>query len=617
MEKTKQFEIIDEQFIKENSVSALATKPNQTATYGTGNLTATELKAHFDSLVKKVIGLYNTLANALNGENAAEYITLKETEGGSLRGLLTKIIDKDGNLILEDRDKKTISEIITVIEDSIADMLDLTKEEAQTMKGPLETPRIKTNVIEGVVKFLNSIVVNELRSNNLSIKDEDGINTLLSVSKANAKGLLDVAALKTDAIAPSTNGGEVAIRGKSARVTGDLDVDGNSTLGRTAKVVNAGGTQTVTIDGEKGEVTAKRVITDYTSVDVASTDKLYAKQICSSGAGDRLIKIFHDLLGELPTKVDLYGSLVVSDNVDVGGNLNVKGKTINQIQESIIVSDNIIVTNSSGAGFSVSGIVMRTSLPDENAPNNPSEAYGILYSPRDEAVMIGKGTLTEIPNVSTGAVTYEFNFTPGEALPLAARDGFDELTDSNVPVWDKTKNAFLPSKIKFLTTDSGTTVLGGKVAIPSEEGGSVPVMDETIEYGVMFGENLKALHDSSVNPIKHVNLMGVGLKQTADDQIVRGKYNSPNTKLFYMLGNGQSSSKGSNAVSVTWEGTMYVANEVYVCGDKSRGEDGHGADPDGTGDYAPKRLATEAYVDEQLDGIADILDKINNGGSAE
>jgi cytoskeletal protein CcmA (bactofilin family) len=143
--------------------------------------------------------------------------------------------------------------------------------------------------------------------------------------------------------------------------------------------------------------------------------------------------------------LNVTGNLGVVGNLDVGGNLNLKGKPIAQNMETLLVKDNIIVTNSSGAGFSLSGIVMRTSRPDENNPSAPIEAYGILYSPDDTAVMIGRGTLTEISNVTTGAVTYEFEFAEDEALPLAARSEFNNIKDGYIPVWDAEKNAFVPS----------------------------------------------------------------------------------------------------------------------------------------------------------------------------
>jgi hypothetical protein len=149
-----------------------------------------------------------------------------------------------------------------------------------------------------------------------------------------------------------------------------------------------------------------------------------------------------------PTAVDtvkVEGNLDVTGNLDVGGNLNLKGKPIAQNMETLLVKDNIIVTNSSGAGFSFSGIVMRTSPLDPNNPNSPTQAYGILYSPITKAVMIGEGKLEEITDATTGAVTYEFDYYVGKSHPLAARSGFNNIKDGYIPVWDADLYAFVPS----------------------------------------------------------------------------------------------------------------------------------------------------------------------------
>ena len=255
MEKPTKFDTISEQFIKENSVSALATKPNQTATYGTGNLTATELKAHFDSLVKKVIGLYNTLAKALNGENgedAAEYITLKETEGGSLRGLLSKIIDENGNLKLGN---ETISAIIGGIKDSIGEIeadasginvkinektnslgailgeliknsLDLSKEGAQTMKGPLVTGVIKALGKTGSVQFTdtNGNASMWVGATGAVANKSTAVNTAIRVQNAIVDALAEI--LQLEVKENASVGGTLGVGGKLSAL-GDLDVGGN------------------------------------------------------------------------------------------------------------------------------------------------------------------------------------------------------------------------------------------------------------------------------------------------------------------------------------------------------------------------------------------------------
>jgi cytoskeletal protein CcmA (bactofilin family) len=219
--------------------------------------------------------------------------------------------------------------------------------------------------------------------------------------------------------------------GGNLGVEGNLDVGGYSNLGLTAKVVNADGDATITLDGATG------------GIDVKGDVK--AKSITLPAAGKEAIEIVNN--GEylridssiyLDGDVKADGNLTVADNAEIGGNLTVKGKTFSQSQESLIVNDNIIVTNSSGASFSTSGLVIR--IPENE---NGDNAYGILYDPFKDAVMVGIGKFN--PD------TYEFAFTPGQALPLAARDGFDSTQNDVVPIWNSEKNAFIPTIAKVKT----------------------------------------------------------------------------------------------------------------------------------------------------------------------
>ena len=130
-------------------------------------------------------------------------------------------------------------------------------------------------------------------------------------------------------------------------------------------------------------------------------------------------------------------NLSVGGDLDLSGNLNLKGKPISQSAESLVVKDNVIIVNSSGAEFSTSGLVMK-------APNGV--AYGLMYSPYDDAVMVGKGTVNEYED-ENGNTTYEFTFNDEEAIPLAARSGFNAENGGYIPKWDAEKNAFMPSEL--------------------------------------------------------------------------------------------------------------------------------------------------------------------------
>ena len=143
----------------------------------------------------------------------------------------------------------------------------------------------------------------------------------------------------------------------------------------------------------------------------------------------------------------IVGKGATFDNLTVN-NLEVKGKTTIVEQETVVTPENIIVTNSEGATFSTSGLVIRTG----KAADGVSEAYGILYAHDTDAVMIGIGTLTKTVDETSGAVGYEFEYKSGEALPLAARDG--EFPEGVVPVWDASKKAFKSSGGLYASEDS-------------------------------------------------------------------------------------------------------------------------------------------------------------------
>jgi hypothetical protein len=340
-------------------------------------------------------------------------------------------------------------------------------------------------------------------------------------------------------------------------VTGNLDVDGTSTLGLSAQVVKADGTPSVTINGDTGTVTASTLVSSsgvissiLTVGSLISNSGVLAQLVqtpsISSGSSSTLdiqrkvigilVNIAVNIFGSLkvtkvgqegaltesiteidggnitasgnvsvgsvktstilpmddsnvitlgavplddPTAVDtvkVEGNLDVTGNLDVGGNLNLKGKPIAQNMETLLVKDNIIVTNSSGADFSLSGIVMRA------LPNSP-KAYGILYSPVNKAVMIGEGELKEITDATTGAVTYEFNYYVGKSLPLAARSGFNNIKGGYIPVWDADKNAFVPSdkKAESLATQTWVeTYVADYVATNGGGGGDTAAIAEQL-----------------------------------------------------------------------------------------------------------------------------------------
>ena len=66
---------------KAAGISSLADRPNQTAAYGDGGLTAKALKERFDALPNLVREKFNIIADMLASEEAARYVTIGSADG--------------------------------------------------------------------------------------------------------------------------------------------------------------------------------------------------------------------------------------------------------------------------------------------------------------------------------------------------------------------------------------------------------------------------------------------------------------------------------------------------------------------------------------------------------
>ncbi len=258
-------------------------------------------------------------------------------------------------------------------------------------------------------------------------------------------------------------------------VEGNLAVGGSSNLGHTAYVVDDSGKATVTLDGDTGTVNATKTTTHEVIVNEDETETsvktviTYNKIAVAIDENDDAATIIEDdavTTGDVQTKSITAGtitaetiqpkgsdttntfakSVYITQNLDVGGNVSIKGNTVLENTETLLVKDNIIVTNSSGASFSTSGLVIK--LP--SVGDDGSNAYGILYvpDPNKDAVMIGKGVLESELNEAGEIVSYAFSFSPNQELPLAARLGFDNTKDGYIPQWDHENFAFVPSSVK-------------------------------------------------------------------------------------------------------------------------------------------------------------------------
>ena len=132
------------------------------------------------------------------------------------------------------------------------------------------------------------------------------------------------------------------------------------------------------------------------------------------------------LQSDVDKKLDKTGG-TISGNLSVQGNLNVAGTTVTQDTETLLVKDNIIVTNSDKADLvNLSGLAIN---------KNASQTYGIMYDPTTDSVKLGLGSIDE-----TGKFTFSEN-----GNPVAVRADSSLLVDGHLIKWDATNNRFVDS----------------------------------------------------------------------------------------------------------------------------------------------------------------------------
>lgn len=332
----------------------------------------------------------------------------------------------------------------------------------------------------------------------------------------------------------------------------------------TANALNVNNSSII-LDGTTGGVTANNVVTskvelgkaqngDSLNIYVGTNGEIYLDNSIATD-GDANIN------GNVVAAGNVHGTNIsATGNIDVTGNLNVKGSTVTQHQETLLIRDNIIVTNSSGAEFSTSGIVV---CIDQNIQQDGSgNAYGILYQPDSDAVMIGIGNYTA-PDADNSVP--EFAFIPGQALPLAARYGFSDTQDTVVPKWNKGKNAFSPSSLKFDGDEASVpSIHTDRIYASLLKGAHLDIGGDnnTDKAGkgfcVVMG-NWNEIQDGAQNVV----LIGENLKTPYPDQQILGKFNYISNVLMWSCGNGKDGQR-SNAFSTDYGGNFYISNEAYV-----------------------------------------------------
>ncbi len=134
-------------------------------------------------------------------------------------------------------------------------------------------------------------------------------------------------------------------------------------------------------------------------------------------------------LGQLTTKLLDYllkSGGIISGNLSIQGDLEVRGTTKTTEEETLNVKDAIVVTNADGADLSatLAGFVIRL---------NATECYGIIYDASSESVKLGKGKITD----------GKFTFNSGEGNAVAVRADGTLMTDGHLVKWDATALKFV------------------------------------------------------------------------------------------------------------------------------------------------------------------------------
>ena len=124
----------------------------------------------------------------------------------------------------------------------------------------------------------------------------------------------------------------------------------------------------------------------------------------------------------------LNGALTVTGNTVVQGDLTVQGTTTTTDTETLVVQDNMIVTNSNGTSLTnLSGLFIKTDL---------TNGYAIAYDPTKDSVILGEGTLSS---------DNEVTITAEERKAVVTRQDSATFTDEHLIMWDSSNNGVADS----------------------------------------------------------------------------------------------------------------------------------------------------------------------------
>lgn len=193
------------------------------------------------------------------------------------------------------------------------------------------------------------------------------------------------------------------------------------------------------VSGAKDEITTLK-----DRMDLAETD-------ISTNAGD-VTRLFDsvdknttDIADLKESKLDKTGG-TISGNLDILGNLNVLGKTIQTILENLNVEAAVIATNANGATLTtLSGFVTRIDL---------DTTYGIMYDPASNSVKLGIVTTDE-----NGV----WRFADGEGSPVATRADSTKMTGGKVITWNEANRRMettgIPAAVDGIPTENSSNLI--------------------------------------------------------------------------------------------------------------------------------------------------------------
>lgn len=432
-----------------DGVQTLATRPNQPSVYGVGGLSASELKKRFDSLAEKIIEKHNALCDALGGKDAPSKIGWKEDDNGALKTLadfFATITSGDLAEILqvpnvEGESSTALTDVLAAIKSDLISIKAMDVVLTNGLGGEFLEQEIYGNLyITGFLSAAEKLLTQLLKCAEIIVESQDSTKKTVITSEK----------VKTGAIAAF----QMLLDG-SLTVFDNLGISQSEFYNLLAHALSA---DNLTVKNDVSIGGNLAVTGDITGKNIAEITRKLDDAVLKNPPGGGTQSINSPLqVAELSTEGDavLGGNVNAAKNLTVGENLFVRGTTFTVHQQSVIAWDNIIVTNAytsetGTSDFLQSGLVIDTG----------NGAYGILYKPGDDAVVIGKGTLTKTTDSEGHITDVSFKYDKDEygndeALPLAARSEFGESEDGFVPVWDSKLNAFIPGNFKGQENEAG------------------------------------------------------------------------------------------------------------------------------------------------------------------